>query len=86
MAPPVLLFLSSLYIIDASYNVCAPWVQMSGSRRERSRTSHLISLSATHMHVRHADIPGIRIMPDTTITSFRLSIISIIPTVHPSFR
>jgi hypothetical protein len=29
----------------------------------RSRTSHLISLSATHMHVRHAAIPGIRIIP-----------------------
>ena len=42
---------------------------------ERSRTSHLISLSATHMHVRHADIPGIRIMPDPTKPSFRLSII-----------
>lgn len=36
---------------------------MSRSPGSRSRTCHLISLSATHMHVRHADIPGIPIIP-----------------------
>lgn len=36
---------------------------MSRSPGSRSRTCHLISLSATHMHVRHTDIPGIRIIP-----------------------
>lgn len=39
----------------------------------RSRTCHLISLSATHVHVRHADIPGIRIIPYATIHPPRLS-------------
>ena len=48
---------------------------MSPSPGGRSRTCHLISLSATHMHVRHADadIPGIRIIPYPTIHPPRLS-------------
>ena len=80
MAPPILLYISTPVIRTDRRSKCPFPV-----RAISNLSSHLISLSATRMHVRHAAIPGMRIIRyPTTIPPFASSIA--IPTVHPTVR
>ena len=80
MAPPTLLYISTPVIRTDRRSKCPFPV-----RAISNLSSHLISLSATRMHVRHAAIPGMRIIRyPTTIPPFASSIA--IPTVHPTVR